>query len=157
MTTVRIMYFAYYEVRHTCLTMHVLYIQCFAMSASHNYCFVITACSYTCFALYAKSTTCFALCSASHNVYCGHNAHHHMFLHCTPQELVALPYLTRYTACVCNACMPHHIPCVHAPLGTLRACSLGRTHGAGPLCSNQQRWQREAGIACTELVPATHG
>ena len=69
--------------------MHVLYIQCFAMSASHNYCFVITACSYTCFALYAKSTTCFALCSALHNVYCGHNAPYHMFLHCTPQELVA--------------------------------------------------------------------
>ena len=57
MTTIRIMYIAYYEVRRTCITMHVLYIQCFAMSACHNYCFVITACSYTCFALYAESTT----------------------------------------------------------------------------------------------------
>ena len=57
MTTVRIMYIACYEVRRTCITMHVLYIQCFAMSACHNYCFVITACSYTCFALYAESTT----------------------------------------------------------------------------------------------------
>ena len=114
MTTVRILYFAYYEVRHTCLTMHVLYIQCFAMSASHNYCFVITACSYTCFALYAtvrimyiayyevrrtcttifaRCTTCFAMC-CMHNYCCAiiliyslSSTSHGMHMHSTPQTL----------------------------------------------------------------------
>ena len=93
-----------------------------------------------CYALYARNTTCFALRSALHNVYCSYNAPHYMFLHCMPQGLVALPCLTHHTTCVCNACMPQHIPCVHAPLGALRACSLGRTHGAGALCSNLQRF-----------------
>ena len=77
MTTIRIMYIAYYEVRRTCTTIFAHCTTCFAMCCMHNYCCASILMYYTYYALYTRRITCSALSSTSHG----------MHMHSTPQTL----------------------------------------------------------------------